>query len=178
VARELFLRARHGLRDIPARDNPFVEYILTGAFSDLSRAHPYLQESNFEILRRRTQRLTLACADLREFLAGCPEGRFSRFNLSDVFEYVSDEEYQKLLGQILRVAKPGSLLAFWTLFLPREVPPALSGTVEPDRNRSDLLHRQSRTFFYGSFELLCSRADAQMESGCVSVLGSGLPCTH
>jgi len=151
VAEVLFDRARHALTEIPIRDNYFLEYILTGKNGHLELAHPYLQSANFAVLKDNLGRLNLVCADLKTYLNTLPPRSVSKFNLSDVFEYMSDGEVESHLREIRRVSRPGAKLAFWTLFIPRSLPTALKDQIVPCSPRADNLFFDARTFFYGSF---------------------------
>jgi S-adenosylmethionine-diacylglycerol 3-amino-3-carboxypropyl transferase len=153
VAEELLRRTKHGLSEIPIHDNFFVEYILTGAYRNLETAHPYLAESNFRFLQGNVGRMRLVCASLQEHLRGLPPGSVSKFNLSDIFEYVSEEALEGMLQDILRVCCDDARLAYWTLLVDRDVPPSLSDRINPCTSVSSELFAGNRTFFYGSFGL-------------------------
>ena len=163
VAEELLRRTRHGLSEIPTCDNFFVEYILTGAYRNLETAHPYLAESNFRFLQGNVGRMRQVCASLQEHLRSLPPGSVSKFNLSDIFEYVSDQDFEGMLQDILRVCCDDARLAYWTLLVDRDVPSCLADQITPRRSDSEKLFGTNRTFFYGSFGLW---QVARQESGC------------
>jgi S-adenosylmethionine-diacylglycerol 3-amino-3-carboxypropyl transferase len=151
IGKELLRRTRWGLTEIPIATNYFAEYILTGNYRNTETAHPYLRESNFRSLKEYIGDLQLICNSLEEYLKKLPPESISKFNLSDIFEYMSDEVFEMTLKEILRVAREGSRLAYWTLFIPRPLPPRLTGRIRlrsfaPGRNEGT-----GRTFFYGSF---------------------------
>jgi len=151
IAEEIFNWTQHGLTEVPIHKNFFIEYILTGRYSNLEAAHPYLQASNFHILKERIGRVRLVCESLEDYLKTLQPGTLSKFNLSDIFEYMSDMEVESSLQEILRVSRPNARLAFWTLFIPRSVPSALERQITPYSCSSKKLHFVARTFFYGSF---------------------------
>lgn len=153
VAEELLRRAQRGATELMIRDNFFIEYILTGEYGDAASAHPYLVESNFHLLRQAAGRVRLVRAGLRSYLEGLPPDAVSRFNLSDIFEYMSEGEFERTLRVILRACRDRARLAFWTLFVPRSVPAPLAGRIAPEPNRSDRLFAKDRGFFYGGFSL-------------------------
>ena len=153
IAEEIMNWTRHGLTKVPIHDNYFVEYILTGRYSKLNAAHPYLQAANFRILKERIGQVQLVCGNLVDYLKSIKPGSVSKFNLSDIFEYMSDEEVESTLQEILRVSRQNSRLAFWTLFVPRPVPASLNGQIIHLSAESEKLYLNARTFFYGSFGL-------------------------
>jgi S-adenosylmethionine-diacylglycerol 3-amino-3-carboxypropyl transferase len=151
IAENLLQRTRRGLRDIPVHDNFFVEQIFTGKYGKLEAAPPYLCPSNFEILKERLGRLRLVCASLQELLKALQPRTISKLNLSDIFEYISNEQVELTLQEILRVCRDDARLAFWTLFIPRTVPSALTRWIKPCSSVAGRLLSTDRTFFYGSF---------------------------
>jgi S-adenosylmethionine-diacylglycerol 3-amino-3-carboxypropyl transferase len=168
VGKELLRRTRRGLTEIPISSNYFVEYILTGRYCTTETAHPYLRESNFQFLKEHIGNLQLICSSLEEYLTKLPPESISKFNLSDIFEYMSDGVFEMTLREILRVAQEGSKLTYWTLFVPRPIPPRLTSRIRlrsffPGGNGA-----ASRTFFYGSFclgELSEGKRSFQGETG-------------
>ena len=153
VGEEILTRTRHGLTEVPIHDNYFVEYILTGHYGDLEKAHPYLRESNFSFLREHAGRVRLVCADLDEHLKSLRPGSVSKCNLSDIFEYVSYQAFERTLGEILRVCRSDARIASWTLLTSRNAPSGLTGRIDPCTSTSRELFAQNRTFFYGSFHI-------------------------
>lgn len=149
VADTLAGRACHALTEIPIRDNYFIEYILTGKYGRLESGPPWLRPSNFEALKRNVRRLKLIPAGLDEYLRTLPDGAVTKFNLSDIFEYMPEGEVEASLREIGRVSRPGAKLAFWTLFIPRTVPRALDGRMTPSQELAERLLFEARAFFYG-----------------------------
>jgi S-adenosylmethionine-diacylglycerol 3-amino-3-carboxypropyl transferase len=151
ITKELIRRTRCGLTEIPIQDNFFVEYILTGQYSNLRNAHPYLQESNFKFLKEHVGEIRLVCGGLEGYLRDLQVGEVSKLNLSDIFEYMSNGTFEMTLREVLRVSRDGSKLAYWTLFVPRFAPPALENQMALCPSASERLSAMGRTFFYGSF---------------------------
>jgi S-adenosylmethionine-diacylglycerol 3-amino-3-carboxypropyl transferase len=157
----LLERTRRGLTDVPLRDNYFAEFILTGHYRDLPHAHPWLRQEHFATLKERVSRVTLVTGDFASFLARQQEGSLSKLNLSDIFEYVSDAEYEALLSDLLRVIRPGGRIGFWTLFIPRDVPPTLRDSLHIDAETCRDLSASDRTFFYGGFRTVEVRSPSE-----------------
>jgi S-adenosylmethionine-diacylglycerol 3-amino-3-carboxypropyl transferase len=153
IGEELLQRIRRGAAEVPLRGNYFIEYILTGQFSDLERCHPYFSERNFYVLSERLEQLRLVRASLDDFLMTVRPEAISKFNLSDIFEYMSEEAFESSLRQIIRVCRDRAKLVFWTTFVPRVVPPRLVDRLAPNRSKAESLFAVDRAFFYGSFNL-------------------------
>jgi S-adenosylmethionine-diacylglycerol 3-amino-3-carboxypropyl transferase len=151
IAEDLFRRTRYGFTEIPIQENFFVEYILTGNYSNLDRAHPYMNSSNFTILKERVNRLQLFEGSIDDYLKSLPPDSISKFNLSDIFEYISFNEVESTLREILRTGRNDARLAFWTLFVPKAVPSALARKITTWSFAAKNLYLGNRTFFYGNF---------------------------
>jgi S-adenosylmethionine-diacylglycerol 3-amino-3-carboxypropyl transferase len=146
VAAPILQRTRHALTTLNPADNPYVHWILTGQHGDVL---PYaLREENFDAIRSRLDRLEWRHQSLRGFLAVDRGIRFDRCNLSDVFEYVSPDEYEALLSQLTRVCRPGARLVYWNMLAPRTRPASLAGVLHPAAERAARLHPEDRAFFY------------------------------
>ena len=80
-------------------------------------------------------------------------GTYSAFNYSNVFEYLSAEQHERILELTLRAARPGARVAYWNLLVPRQRPASLAERLVPDPSRAAELLRQDRAFVYGGFQL-------------------------
>lgn len=151
VADRLLDRARYAFTELDPSDNPYLQWILTGRHRT---ARPLaLRREHVETIRARLDRLTWVHASLEDYLERQDANAIDRFNLSDVFEYVSEPDYHAMLDQLARVGRPGGRLAYWNLFVPRSRPEAMADRLVPRSERADDLHAQDRAFFYGDFVL-------------------------
>ena len=153
VAEELLSRTERGFTGVPTYDNYFLEYILTGAYRNLEQAHPYLKACNFNFLKEHVEQIQLIQTDLQEFLTRMAAESISKVNASDVFEYMSQTEFEQVLGAVLRACREGASIAFWTLFIPRRVPESLRERISVVREDPCLRSNCARTFFYDSFSV-------------------------
>jgi len=151
VADELLGRIRGALGDLPIRENYFLEYVLTGEYRDLETAHPYLRQANFPRLKEAAASIRLVEGNLQGYLKTLTPRSVSKFNLSDIFEYMSPASFESALREILRVGLDRARLAYWTLFVPRFVPPTLTDKIDINEAESKELFAHDRTFFYGDF---------------------------
>ena len=117
-------RFRYAVTQLPLKGNPYLERFMTGGVADLEHAHPYLRPGSFEQLRALADRVEVVTAELETVAAG-PPGRFSKLNLSDVFEYASAAHTEDLLRALYRTMRPGGRLAYWSLLVDRTRPPSL-----------------------------------------------------
>jgi S-adenosylmethionine-diacylglycerol 3-amino-3-carboxypropyl transferase len=144
-------RTRHALVDLDPSTNPYAHWILTGTHG---KALPCaLRAENFDIIRSNLDRLEWHQASLEEFVACSGPREFDKFNLSDVFEYVSPSHYEALLADIARCCRPGARLAYWNLLVPRTRPDSLAERLHPLPTLAETLHASDRAFFYSAFRI-------------------------
>jgi S-adenosylmethionine-diacylglycerol 3-amino-3-carboxypropyl transferase len=118
---------------LPARDNFYLSSFFTGAYRSLDRAPPYLLAKNFDRLRALVDRVTIFRGDLASALASRPRGSFTKANVSDVFEYMSDDAATALFRAFAEHMRSGGRLCYWNLLVPRESPESLRDRLAPLR---------------------------------------------
>jgi S-adenosylmethionine-diacylglycerol 3-amino-3-carboxypropyl transferase len=151
VATTILERTTHAFRELDPSNNPYVQWILTGTHGE---ALPYaLRAEHFDTIRAGLDRLEWHCGSVEAFLDRSDAGAFDRFNLSDVFEYVSIEHYERMLESILRCSRPGARLAYWNMLAVRRRPEHLAERLRPLDDLAGSLHRSDRSFFYGAFRV-------------------------
>ena len=151
VAASILDRTRHALSVLDPAENPYVHWILTGTHG---AALPCaLRPEHFETIRDRVDRLEWHCQSVEEFLERSPGRTLDRFNLSDLFEYMSVEHYHRMLEAIVRRSRPGGRLAYWNMLAPRRRPDYLSDRLRPLDDFAGRLHLTDRAFFYSAFRV-------------------------
>ena len=148
VAKRILTRAKHALSELEPAENPYLQWILLGTHG---QALPYaLRAENFETIRNNLDRLEWHPQSIEAFLSSY-QGKIDRFNLSDIFEYMSEANTQALLETLLASAHQGSRLAYWNMLVPRSRPEALKNRLEPLSQLAEKLHKQDKAFFYSRF---------------------------
>ena len=151
VAGRILGRTRHALTELDPSDNPYVHWILTGTHG---AALPCaLREENFARIRGNLDRLEWRQGSLEDYLTDGRTNTFDRFNLSDLFEYVSLEHYRRLLRAIVAASRPHARLAYWNMLAPRERPVEMSDSLVPLTEMAKQLHLRDRAFFYSAFRV-------------------------
>jgi len=149
VAAGLLARTRYALTVLDPVENPYLQWIVLGRHGP---ALPYaLRAENFQAIRANLDRLEWRCQPLEETLADEQTPRFDCFNLSDVFEYMSQESYADLLRRICERARPQARLAYWNMMVPRRRPESLAAQLRPLTDLAAALYRRDKAFFYRDF---------------------------
>lgn len=133
------------------RENPYFAFFLAGNYLWPESYPLWIQKENFPVLRERLGRIRLNGGSLEDVLTGQSPGAFSSYNLSNIFEYMSEKSFEATLRQLLRVSRPESRLAFWTLFVARPIPESISGRFVPVRPDGGHLPMRSSRSPYEDF---------------------------
>ena len=147
VGERILERTRHALSEIPTDTNPHLAYIMTGNYPPEARPR-YLRAENLPLVRERLDRLSW-----RQGGVECAEESFDGFNLSDIFEYMSRAEHERVYGALLDRANPGARLVYWNLLAPRSRPAALAARARPLTKLAAELHARDRAWFYSALHV-------------------------
>jgi S-adenosylmethionine-diacylglycerol 3-amino-3-carboxypropyl transferase len=151
-------RVEYALTKVPVFDNYFLSQAVTGRFRG-QRVPPYLLPENFDTLRANLDRVLVVNGWLGPFLDTQPAHSITKFNLLDIFDWMSPEMFAATLESVLRAAAPGARLIYRSGSYHRD-PPA---TILPRLERHDDLARQllarDRSATYGSFYVLSVKPD-------------------
>lgn len=147
VADHVDRRVSHALRVLNPADNPYLQWILTGRHVT---ALPHaLRRENFAPIRDNLNRLEWRRQSMEDFVAGGE--RFNAANLSDIFEYMSEEDYIDLYGKLLDRATPGARFVYWNMMVPRVGTPHLDDRLRPEPDLAQSLFQEDKAFFYSRF---------------------------
>jgi S-adenosylmethionine-diacylglycerol 3-amino-3-carboxypropyl transferase len=146
VAARLLERARYALTTLDPSGNSYLQWILTGQHrSALPLA---LRPEHFEAIRSGLDRLEWHAAAAEEVLGGAGAASIDRFNLSDIFEYMSPAAYDRALDLLVRAGRPGGRLVYWNLLVDRHRPDRLADRLRPLGELAARLHGIDQAFFY------------------------------
>jgi S-adenosylmethionine-diacylglycerol 3-amino-3-carboxypropyl transferase len=153
ISKAFMARTEHALTTMPVTDNPFVQWILGGAYRSVETSHPYLSAQGHATLGTLADRFTFVHDDLISHLNSCPKGTYSAFNLSDVPEYLSEKETETLLRSCVGASRSGARIAYWNLLVPRHRPEQMSDVLDRNETKAAALIAKDRAFVYGDFQL-------------------------
>lgn len=140
-------RTRHALTAIPVRTNPYLTYIMTGNYAP--DALPlYLRAEHVPVIRERLDRLRLVRGAAEEV-----DGPFVGFNLSDIFEYMSESVHERVYAALVDRAMPGARLAYWNMLAPRGPATGVVDRIRPLDELAASLHDRDRAWFYQAFHV-------------------------
>ena len=138
-------RFRYMCTQLPARDNFYLSYLLSGHYRDLESASVQYTKEGFQYLKSRISDWHIRHERLDQTLKYYGEGYFQKANLSDLFEYLSEEECNALFEELALGMTVGGRIAYWNLLVPRQSNQNDFTLLE---ELSQALWKKDRCFFY------------------------------
>jgi S-adenosylmethionine-diacylglycerol 3-amino-3-carboxypropyl transferase len=146
-------RVEYALTKVPVYDNYFLSQAVTGRFRG-NRVPPYLLEEHFETLRGNLDKVTVVNGWLGPYLDSRPVGSFTRFNLLDIFDWMTPEAFEATLKSVLRAAAPGAVMIYRSGSYRLDPPPSIQPHVVRHDDLARRLLATDRSATYGSFYVL------------------------
>lgn len=140
---------RKALVDQDPSQNPYLHWILKGEFGDTLPT--FLRRENFDIIKHNIDRLEWRQQAIEEYLSTVPKGSIDSFNLSDVFEYVSEDNYKSIMKLIAEASKPAARVVYWNMMAPRTSRGSNIQQIKALAQTSEILFAENKTFFYSRF---------------------------
>lgn len=150
VADRILTRTKHALTELTPGENPYLHWILRGNYGG---ALPHaLRPENYHQIRDNLHKVEVHEAPLETFLENVPD-QIDAFNLSDIFEYMSEENTKSLTKSLAGASTAHSRLAYWNMLAPRSCAQSLP---EEFKNLSDISQEfflRDQAFFYSAFHV-------------------------
>ena len=151
VSEHLLRRAGYALTALDPCANPYLQWLLLGCHRS---ALPYaLRPENFEAIRENLDRLDVRLQSLEEFIDTPEASDLDGFNLSDIFEYMSERNAHRLLEKLVSSGRRGARLVYWNLLAPRRRPDRLAHRLRPLEELAAELLRTDKAFFYSALNV-------------------------
>ena len=148
VANPILARTERALTDLDPSLNPYLQWIALGQFAG---ALPHwLRPENFESIRAGLDRIEYRVAPVEAVLAEAAPESIDKFNMSDIFEYVSGAAADMVFDDMARAGRSGGRIAYWNMMVERHRPERLAHRLRPVTAFSERLHRAAKAFFYSA----------------------------
>lgn len=167
-------RIEYALTQVPIRDNYFLSMTISGRFRG-GHVPPYLLEENFETLRKNLDRVQVVNGWLGPFLDTQPAGSINKFNLLDIFDWMTPEQFEGTLQSVIRAAAPGATIIYRSGSYRLDPPASIAQRLTPRSELARELLAGDRSATYGSFYIFsvngqhnANGADARGRSAAMS----------
>jgi S-adenosylmethionine-diacylglycerol 3-amino-3-carboxypropyl transferase len=149
--RHFAAKAERALVQLPMKENYFLSYILLGRYYDETHLPVYLRRESFRAIRERLDRVEIVTDSCQHFFANLEDSSISKFNFSNIFEWMSPAAFESLLRETVRVARDGAVLTYRNLLVRRERPQSLGGTIRSWRDLAKTLLEKDLSFIYDNY---------------------------
>jgi S-adenosylmethionine-diacylglycerol 3-amino-3-carboxypropyl transferase len=151
MAEAVLGRMRHAMAVLDPAENPYLQWIAFGRFTS---ALPHaLRAENFDLIRSHLDRLEWRLASLESAIVEAGDASIDRFNLSDIFEYLSEPATESSFEQIARAGRSGGRIAYWNMMAPRTCPARLGDKLRSLDALAGSLFLQNKAAFYGALHI-------------------------
>ncbi len=128
------------------QSNYFSHFILQGNFG--YQLPHYARLENFENIKNNCGQLELKLGLIEDVLTD--DMKFDKFNLSNVFEYLSDTEFKNISHLLLKHSNTNAILLNWSLMVKRHLN---NVNTKFKRANSDELRKTDLGFFYNEMNI-------------------------
>ncbi len=149
VSEYIFSKAESHLVKKDAQENIYLHHIMTGHFEP--RLPYYARQEHFETIRKNLDRFVVFNGYAEDAIRA--HGKFSAFNLSNIFEYMPADVAQQVGKGLAAGASGDSRFAYWNLMVPRNLAALLPDEFTHVKSLSEELTARDSCFFYRSFNL-------------------------
>jgi S-adenosylmethionine-diacylglycerol 3-amino-3-carboxypropyl transferase len=141
-----------GLTSFYNPDNFFMCLMLLGGHYHESAMSPYLLRKNYPKLQKNIGTLEIYKGTIGDVLKKDGSNSYDRFNLSNIFEWMTNEVFNSIINETIELARPGARMAWrYTFARPRELDAQNLSRLEYEPELSQKLFKQDRAFIYESF---------------------------
>ena len=134
------------LSSVACQQNYFLQFILRGKYH--STLPHYVRRENFSLIKSRLNNLVVYKGLVEEVFDDY-EG-FNKFNLSNIFEYMAPDLFNKVAKTLVKQGERGARYAYWNLMVARRMS-TNNLTLEYKAFLVKELMEKDKGFFYGDF---------------------------
>ncbi len=148
VSEHILERTKFAITQLDTSVNPYLHYIINGKY-DKVLPLAYRKE-NFEKIKENIDKLILLSESVETFLEREDVDYISKYNLSDIFEYMDDSQMCKIFEKILTKSPEGSRVAYWNMLADKRASKYFEKLEYKEKESLNLL-KQDKAFFYSNF---------------------------
>lgn len=138
-------------------DNYFARQAFGRSYGDGGALPPYLERSNWGVLRERARNVDVVHASFTEHLPSLGTQTYDAYVLLDAQDWMTDAQLTALWSGILKTAKPGARVIFRTAgedtILPGRLPESILSRFHYDAEEGRAFAARDRSSVYGGFHL-------------------------
>lgn len=144
----LLERTKYAMTTLPTHNNPYLTYVFEGNFTT-NCLPKYLRKETINLIKPRLDRVKL----FQGYAHDAPHGPFDGFNLSDIFEYMNDNEFVDAYENILHNSNKKARLVYWNMLVDRHLPKQHDARARRLHDESDTIFRKDKAWFYQALHI-------------------------
>lgn len=140
----IYQKTSNHFKNPRSQHNNLLHFILLGNFGSL--LPHYIQPENFEIIKKNIEKMTLFQGKVEDAIPVF--SKFQYFNLSNIFEYMSDNIFIETAQKLAQGSENEAYFLYWNLMVPRIMSDILPEYFEGNVTMNAKLSTQDKGFFY------------------------------
>lgn len=148
VAEHILQRTKYAVTELDTSKNSYLHYIINGKY-DKVLPIAYRKE-NFDKIKENIDKITVLPESVETFIERKDVDYISKYNLSDIFEYMSDEQMCKIYEKIFTKSKTGTRVAYWNMLADKRASKYFENLEYKEKESKKLLNKD-KAFFYSNF---------------------------
>lgn len=148
VAEHILERTKYAITELDTSENSYLHYIINGRYDKVLPV-AYRKE-NFEKIKQNIDKIVLLSETVETFIEREDVEYISKYNLSDIFEYMSDEQMCKIFEKMFTKSVSGSKVAYWNMLADKRASKYFDNIEYKEKESQQLLNKD-KAFFYSNF---------------------------
>ncbi|HKI44115.1 MAG TPA: DUF3419 family protein [Balneolales bacterium] len=148
IARVFFNQFRNFCTQTLTRENYLLQFLFLGNVIYYEALPDFLQESGVTIIRLRHNNIHYHNLSYSDIIRNSPEGTYNKFALSNVCDWLQEEEFADLLQLIAKKADSNSKALLRYIYNIHPIPEELDETIITNPSKGEELRRKDRFPFY------------------------------
>ena len=150
VAEHLLERTKYAITELDTSENSYLYYIINGKYENvLPLAY---RKENFETIKNNIDKLILLSESVETFIDREDVDYITKYNLSDIFEYMDDTQMCKIFEKMFTKSGKGTRIAYWNMLAEKRASKYFENLEYKEKESEELL-KKDKAFFYSKFIL-------------------------
>lgn len=148
VAEHILERTKYAITELDTSENSYLYYIINGKYENVLPV-AYRKE-NFEKIKQNIDKIILSSETVESFIEREDVKYITKYNLSDIFEYMSDKQMCNIFEKIFTKSSSGSIIAYWNMLADKRASKYFDNLEYKEEKSQELLNKD-KAFFYSKF---------------------------
>lgn len=148
VPEHILQRTSYAITELDTSNNSYLHYIINSRYDKVLPVA--YREENFDIIKKNIDKLQILKESVETFINREDIESVNKYNLSDIFEYMSEEDMVEIVEKMLEKSPKGSIIAYWNMLSDKRASKFID-KIEYKQDLSNKLLKKDKAFFYSKF---------------------------